>query len=264
MKPVTLMLFSLLTLAAPLPALAQSAMSGVDMASPRMTEAEVSRDDVIASLEAATTEKPADFTRMRLNGLDLSNLDFTGAIFRAAAMNSVNLNNSTLDNAVLDQAWVLRADLSNASLKGASLFMTQFGNANLNDADLSRSRAAADFTRASLIGASFREADLSADMKNQSMGLMRGVLRKANADGADFTGAMLSRADLEFAKLRGANFSDADLSMTTLAGADFTGADISRAQFDNADVTSTKLKSLIGNTNDQFDTMRNLSRAFRK
>ena len=52
-------------------------------------------------------------------------------------------------------------------------------------------------------------------MRNQSMGLMRGVLRGATADGADFTDARLMRADLEFGSFRGARFAGADLSRAT-------------------------------------------------
>ena len=57
-------------------------------------------------------------------------------------------------------------------------------------------RVAGDLSRASLKGARFDGADLSADMKNQSMGLMRGVLRSADLDGASFAGANLSRVVL--------------------------------------------------------------------
>ena len=45
--------------------------------------------------------------------------------------------------------------------------------ANLSGADLSKARIAGDLMRANLSGAKLIGADLSADMKNQSMGLMR-------------------------------------------------------------------------------------------
>ena len=51
-------------------------------------------------------------------------------------------------------------------------------------ADFSRARIAGDLSGASLRGAKFVEADMSADMKNQSMGLMRAVLASAVAEGA--------------------------------------------------------------------------------
>jgi uncharacterized protein YjbI with pentapeptide repeats len=100
-------------------------------------------------------------------------------------------------------------------------------------------------------------------MKNQSMGLMRGVLQNAKADGADFTGANLSRADLQFGSFKGARFTDADLRMATLGGADLTGAAIGGARFDNADVTSTRLREVEGAENSSLGAARNLDRAFR-
>ena len=106
-------------------------------------------------------------------------------------------------------------------------------------------------------------ADLSADMRNQSMGLMRGILRSAKLDGANFTNANLSRAVLEFASLRDAIFKGARLDGSELAGADLQGADITDANFDNADVTSTRLVGLRGRDKAlNLDRAKNLERAF--
>ena len=54
--------------------------------------------------------------------------------------------------------------------------------AKLDGADLSGARIAADLTGASLVGALLIGANLSADMKNQSMGLMRAVLKSATIE----------------------------------------------------------------------------------
>ncbi len=243
---------------------AQNALAGVDLDSPMMTEAEMTREDVAALLAAATPNQPADLGKKRLNRLDLSGLDFSGANLRSARMNGANLAGSSFDGAVLSQAWLLKANLAGASLRGAELFQTQFGWADLSGADLSSSRAAADFTKANLTGASFAGADLSADMKNQSMGLMRGVLKNAKADGADFSGAQMMRSDLEFASLRGAKFDGADLAMATLGAADMTGASVANANFTNADVTSTRLIDLEGADSANLEAAQNLGRAFRK
>lgn len=245
-------------------AAAQSAMSGVALDSPAMTEAEMTRDEVVAAVKAASPGNPVDLSRRKLNGLDLRGIDFSGAILRAARMNGVNLAGAMLDGAVLSQAWMLGADLSGASLKEAVMFQTQLGKANLAGADLTRARAAADFTKADLTGAKFIEADLSADMKNQSMGLMRGVLTNAEADGADFTGANMMRAELEFASLKGASLAGADLSMATMGAADLTGADVTGANFRNADVTSTRLYDLKGADQANINEAKNLNRAMRR
>ena len=60
-------------------------------------------------------------------------------------------------------------------------------------------------------------ADASADMRNQSMGLMRGVLKSANLKGADLSGANLSRTDLDFANLKNADLTDCNLVHAQLA-----------------------------------------------
>lgn len=242
---------------------AQSAMDGVDMSLPKMTQSELTREDVEQRLAAATADNPADFTRIWLNGLDLSGLDFSGTILRATALNGADLSNARLDGAVLSQAWMMGADLSGASLRGAELFQTQLSRADLTGADFTGARAAADFTKAKMDGAIFKGADFSADMRNQSMGLMRGVLRSARGQGVDFSGALMSRADLEFAKLPGADFTGVDLRMATMGGADLTGSDVTGADFHNADLTSTRLKDLIGADGANLEAAKNLNRAFR-
>ena len=60
---------------------AQTMLQGLDLTSPAMTEAEMSREDVEAALAAAET--PLDLTGKRLNGLDLSGLDLSGVILRS-------------------------------------------------------------------------------------------------------------------------------------------------------------------------------------
>ena len=97
-------------------AMAQDTMRGVDLSSPDMVSAEMTRGDIEAALTTATVAAPADFTGKRLSSLDLSGLDLSGAIFRAARLNKTKLAGATLDRAILDQAWLLQADLRGASL----------------------------------------------------------------------------------------------------------------------------------------------------
>src|SRR5882672_10176308 len=165
-------------------AAAQDMMRDVDLSSPDMVSAEMTRGEVEAALTMATVAAPADFTGKRLSGLNLSN-----AIFRAARLNKTNLAGARLDRAVLDQAWLLEANLTGASLKSANLFASQMARARLDGANLSGARIAADLTGASLVGASIAEANLGADMRNQSMGLMRAVLKSANLERLNARGA---------------------------------------------------------------------------
>ncbi|MEJ2646664.1 MAG: pentapeptide repeat-containing protein [Gammaproteobacteria bacterium] len=241
----------------------QDLLQGLDLKSPAMTRAEVTREEVVTRLNAVTRGSPADFTSMRLSGLDLSGLDFKGAILRDARLNNANLRGANLAGAVLDQAWLLNADLMGANLKGASLFQAQLIGATLDRADLSGARAPGNFSRASLKHAKFVGASLGADMRNQSMGLLRGVFRGADLDGADFSDADLSRVDLAFASLRGANLTGADLTFADLSGADLTGATVTGANFEQADVHSAKLKSLVGAEATNLNHARNLANAVR-
>ena len=75
--------------------------------------------------------------------------------------------------------------------------------ANLRNANLSGARIVANLQRADLRGADLSNANMGADMKNQSMGLMRTVLRMAKLDGADMRGVNAMRVDAEYASMRG-------------------------------------------------------------
>ena len=94
------------------------------------------------------------------------------------------------------------------------------------DAEMrSNAHVAADFTNASVTNAKFDGADLSADEKNQSMGLMRGAFNGANLSGSSFNGANLARVMMEFAMLRGADLTDANLRGGEFAATEFHPAD---------------------------------------
>jgi uncharacterized protein YjbI with pentapeptide repeats len=108
-------------------------------------------------------------------------------------MNKANFSGSTLDGMVLDQVWAVAADFSGASLNKANLFASQMQDSKFDGADLSGTRITADLSRASLRNAKFKDSDLAADMKNQSMGLMRAILKSADLRGADFENANLAR-----------------------------------------------------------------------
>src|SRR4051812_45080959 len=84
---------------------AQDMMRNLDLSSPNMVEAEMTREALATMLEAAPEGQPLDLSGKRLNGLDLSGLDFGGAILRGAYLNKTSLASANLDNAILDQAW---------------------------------------------------------------------------------------------------------------------------------------------------------------
>ena len=221
-------------------------------------------------LAAATPEKPADFSGRLLENLDLSNLDFKRAklaganLFGAKLVNS-DLAGADLSGARLDLAWIMRANFTNADLSNASLLglvvssgldislaeAPRFKGANFSGARIIARLAGFDLSDTHFIG-----AKMGADMKNQSMGLMRTDLSGANLSGADLSKADLGRALLRFANLRGAKLTGADLSGAALSGAGLTGADLTGANATDADFGGAALQNARG-----LDTMRGFSSA---
>ncbi|MGO9485485.1 MAG: pentapeptide repeat-containing protein [Rhodomicrobium sp.] len=123
------------------PVAAQDMLQHLDLQSPAMTQAEMTRGQIEALL-SSQAGRPLDLSGKALNGLDLSGLDLSHAILRNARLNKASLQGAKLDGAVLDQAWGLDANFSGASLKGASLFASQLQGANLDAANQPVSRGA--------------------------------------------------------------------------------------------------------------------------
>jgi hypothetical protein len=108
-----------------------------------------------------------------------------------------------------------------ADLRGAMMFSIQLQGANLKGANLSGARLIGDLGRVNLEQAVLKGTDGAADMKNQSMGLMRANIVSAKLRGADLSGSDFSRADFSFSDLSGVNLAGA-----TLVGAAFSGTDL--------------------------------------
>lgn len=227
-------------------AAAQDLTQFLDLTSDEFTKSDMTRSDIEAALKALAPGEILDLSGKRLNKLDLSNLDLTRAKLTSTRINGCNARNSKFDGISLDGAWALKSDFTGASFVGASLFQTQMMDAVVDRANFAHAMVGADLSRASLRGASFVDARLAPDLTNQSMGLMRGVLKSAKLDGASFVRADLKRSAFEFASLRGVDFTDADLEGSELAGADLTGANVANANFAKADVNGATLVDLKG------------------
>src|SRR5262249_11161761 len=119
-------------LACAIPAASQGMMQHVDLASPEMASAAMTRAEVEPAVAAGTAHEPADLAGKKPSGLDLSGLDLSGAILRGARLNKTKLRDAKLDRAILDQAWLVEADLSRASLTGASIFAAQMQRTTLD------------------------------------------------------------------------------------------------------------------------------------
>jgi quinoprotein dehydrogenase-associated probable ABC transporter substrate-binding protein len=206
----------------------------------------LTREQVVAALDAASDSVPASFYAMNLSGLDLSGIDFKRANLAAAVLNGADLSGANLSRCNLTVSFAEGANLARADLRGAVMFSMQLQGANLKGANLSQARLIGDLRRANLEQAVLAKTDGAADMKNQSMGLMRANIVSASLKGADLRGADFSRADFSFSDLSGANLSGARLagaefSATSLKGASLAGADLSGAKFIDTDFTGADL-----------------------
>jgi len=248
-------------LLAPASLCAQDMLQGVDLSQPAYSRSELSRADVETALKGRKPGTVVDFSGRSLNGLDLSGLDLSGVNFRAARLNKARLSGANLDGAVLDQAWMMEADLTGASLRGAHAFAAQMQRMRADGVDFSQARLAGDLTGASLRGAKFNGTNLSADMKNQSMGLMRAVLRSTLLEGAQFRGANLMSADLRFARAAGADFTDANLMNADASGADLAGVILAGANTKELDVDSAQIDAAAAGA---LQNAQHLDRARRK
>jgi uncharacterized protein YjbI with pentapeptide repeats len=223
----------------------------------------LSRDQLLAALAATPSGTAPALSAKNLSNQDLSGIDFRRANLSASVLNGARLTGATLDGCNLTVSFFEGATLSKASLQGATLFSVQMKGAILTEANLSGARLIGDLRDTDLSRATLTRMNAAADMKNQSMGLMRAVLRSAMLDGADFSDANLSRTMLEFAKLRGARLEGANLFAAELGGADLTGADIAGVDFTAARVMSTVLRGLVGKDRAlNFDKASHLDRAY--
>ena len=227
--------------------------------------AELTRADVQSILTSTPAGQTASFAGKSLAGADLHDLDFSHADFSGADLSGADLRGAKLvgsklvgaklPGAKLNLAWIMGADFSRADLSGADL-ETLIVSAGLQTlpqeaatfigANLSGAKVTARFNLDDMRGANLSRLQASADIKNQSMGLIRTEFSQANLTNANFKDAALAHVNFEFAKLAGANFSGADLSYADLTGADLTDADLTGANTTDAIFTRAVLKGAKG------------------
>ena len=254
MRPVFSLLWSL-SLAFPLALAAAAGALGADF----------TRDEVQSMLATASVTSRPTFAGRSLAGLDLHDLDFSAVDLSNADLSDADLRRvklvgaklvgAKLPRAKLNFAWIIRADFSHADLSDAVLetLVVSAGMetrpeeaARFVGANLSGAKVTARFSLDDMHGANLSRLQASADMRNQSMGLIRTDFSRANLADANFEGAALAHVNFEFAKLQRANFSGADLSDADLAGADLTDANFSGAKTTGASFASASLTGVRG------------------
>jgi uncharacterized protein YjbI with pentapeptide repeats len=227
--------------------------------------ADLTRSEAQSILASTPAGQKANFAGMALARADLHDLDFSngdlsgadlsGADLRGAKLVGSKLVGAKLPGAKLNLAWIMGADFSYADLSGADLETLVVSSglqtlpreaASFVGANLSGAKLTARFNLDDMRGANLSHVRASADMRNQSMGLIRTEFSQANLADANFQGAALGHVNFAFAKLSRANFSGADLSHADLTGADLTDADLTDANTAGADFTNAVLRGAKG------------------
>jgi uncharacterized protein YjbI with pentapeptide repeats len=116
---------------------------------------------------------PLDLSAHNFSNVDLNKVDFKAANLSASVFNGANLHEAKLDGVNLTVAFLEHANLSGASFRKAEMFSVQVSGADLRGADLADARVIGDLRNTNLTGAHLERLRGAADMKNQSMGLMR-------------------------------------------------------------------------------------------
>ena len=196
-------------------------------AMPRAVRGErLTRDEVIALVQAGESLAGANLTELNLSELDLSGVDLSDAKLESATLTGTKLDAADLTGASLHLARLKGATLTDCVAAGAD-----FRHASAEGVDLSNSNlAGCDFTSASLEGAVLINTDLAT-----------ANLTAANLEGATLNDANLERARLDGSVLRKAQGQGASFREATLIDADLTEATLDHAVLINCALDRAKL-----------------------
>lgn len=182
---------------------------------------------------------------------DLRRANLRGMLLHKADINEALLDGADLSGIVASELTVLRSDFRGVKLAGATI-----ERSNLLEIDVS----GVDFRKCSLPGTVF--LDVIADGANfddakveslRVVGVDRGcslvgaTFRRANLRTAFFRGARLQKSDFSDALLDAADFSKCDLTGATFEGARMREARLMKANLTDANLDSTDLfQALLG------------------
>lgn len=170
-------------------------------------------------LRATTGFLLLDFSGQTLTGLNLAGVDFMSADLSGVDLHDCDLSDANLTG----------ADLSGANLSGADLSRSVFVRANLADAVMVGVRGTdTDFRQAVLVNAS--------------------LTRCVGLEGAHFDDSELGQANLWASRFPGAHFDRADLTLASAVDADFsrvsgmTAADLTGVNFGGASLNAEAMQ----------------------
>ncbi len=193
-------------------------------------EAEVPRELKQAFRKLGDHTKGADFSKIKVKGLDLRMIDLTDADFRGANIDGWTFHGiGNTPSSILDGADFRGATFNNVNMAGVSAKGADFSGATL--VGVERFKMVVNLQKADLEGADFSEIKFSGNRDAKAFNL-----GQAKLEGATFEDSVLPNSAFNKARLRGVNFEGADLTGVVL-----NGADIREAVFKKADLTGMQI-----------------------
>ena len=174
--------------------------------------------------------KGADFSGIKVSGLDLRMIDLTNANFEDAVMTDWTFHGlGNTPASILDGANFSGATMQNINMKGVSARGADFSKVTL--VGVQRGRTVVDLSNTNLEGADFSDILFSGDPNAKSINF-----NDANLQEVTFEDSHLPRMSCFRARMRGTDFKGA-----TLQGMVIQKADIRDAIFKDADLTDMEL-----------------------
>lgn len=186
-----------------------------------------------ANLRGILLDK-ADISEAKLDDADLSQMKASEVTVLKSDFRGVKLRGAVIEKSNLLELDLSGVDLSEVSLPGTVLLDVKADKATFDRAQLENLRVVGADAGCSLVGATFRGANLR-----------NSFLRGAKMEGADLSDALLEGADFSKCDLRNAKFDyararDARFIKTNLAGASLEGTDLMNSLLGGMKVQGTR------------------------
>ncbi|HUU30242.1 MAG TPA: DUF2169 domain-containing protein [archaeon] len=238
---------------------AKANLEGADL-----SDSDFSGSDFTEAVLKGAVLKAALFAEAKMPGANGRETKAAEAYFTGADLSGANFSRAELVQADFSGALLEKTNFSRASLSNATFAEARGAGAVFNGADMQETRAdgntalsGADFSGASLAGASWQRADFSGSQFSGAIlsgagflecnfrnSILSGVrAEKADLSKSDFTRADMTDINLLQGSLRKASLKQADLRGANLYGVDLYKAILSETALEGANLKNTLLSS---------------------